>query len=270
VSSPDEWLALVSWRNAVLAAAGVCAGAWWSAGDITRPVVFAALAAIALTAVANTSNDLADIEIDRVAHPKRPLPSGAISPSSAKRVAIVCAVAALALTVLVDPWLAVLTVAVVAIMWSYSAQLKRYGIPGNIAVAVLGSLPFLYGAWAVDERDKGALLVMVAAPLHFAREVAKDLDDTSADAGTRRTLPIASGIGAARAAFVGGVVAYSVAVALLARAYPLFATLLVPTIFLAGLATRRLYLGRDGSASLLKAAMVVAIVALLVSGCSCS
>jgi 4-hydroxybenzoate polyprenyltransferase len=133
-------------------------------------------------------------------------------------------------------------------------------------VALLGSLPFLYGGWAVDERAKGVLLVMVAAPLHFAREIAKDLDDAAADAGARRTLPVTSGVGAARAAVVGGVIVYAVAVALLARAHPLFATMLVPTIFLAGLATRRLYLGREGSTGLLKAAMVVAIVALFISG----
>jgi geranylgeranylglycerol-phosphate geranylgeranyltransferase len=266
VSSPDEWLALVRWRNAALAAAGVCAGAWWSAGRITGRVGVVALAGIALTAVANTTNDLADVEIDRVAHPQRPLPSGVISPKAATRFAIACSVIALALTALIDRRLLVLTLAVLAVMWVYSTRLKRYGIPGNVAVALLGSLPFLYGAWAVDEVEQGALLVMVAAPLHFAREVAKDLDDASADAGMRRTLPVTSGVGTARAAVVGGVVAYSVAVALLARAHPLFATLLIPTIFLAGLATRRLYLGRDGSAGLLKAAMVVAIVALLISG----
>ena len=266
MSSPDEWLALVRWRNAVLAAAAVFAGAWWSAGHVAGRVGVVALAAIALTAVANTTNDLADVEIDRLAHPERPLPSGAISPQAATRFAIACSVAALALTALIDPWIGLLTVAVLAIMWGYSARLKRYGIPGNLAVALVGSLPFLYGAWAVDEPAKGALLVTVAAPLHFAREVAKDVDDASADAGTRRTVPIARGIGTARAAVVGGVVAYAVAVALLAFAHPLFATLLVPTIFLAGLATRRLYLGRDGSVGLLKAAMVVAIVALFISG----
>jgi 4-hydroxybenzoate polyprenyltransferase len=151
------------------------------------------------------------------------------------------------------------------IMWVYSARLKRRGVAGNVAVAVLGSLPFLYGAWAVDKLREGLLLVVVAAPLHFAREVAKDLADASGDAGTRRTIPLTSGVAAARAAVVSSVVVYSGAVLLLARGHPLFATLLVPTIFLAGLATRRLYLGRGGSAELLKAAMVVAIVALFIS-----
>jgi hypothetical protein len=40
--------------------------------------------------------------------------------------------------------------------------------------------------------------------------------------------------------------------------------LLIPTIFLAVLAVRRLYAARDGAAWLLKAAMVVAIAALVI------
>jgi geranylgeranylglycerol-phosphate geranylgeranyltransferase len=103
VSSPDEWLALIRWRNAALAAAGVCAAAWWSAGVVSGRVGLVAVAAIALTAVANTVNDLADVEIDRVAHPERPLPSGAISPRAAMRLAIASTALALVLTVLVDP-----------------------------------------------------------------------------------------------------------------------------------------------------------------------
>ena len=265
MSSPDEWLALVRWRNALLAGAGVCAGAWWSAGRLTDPVALVAVAALALTAVANTTNDIADVAIDRVAHPERPLASGAISASSAVRCAIACSILALVLTAIVRWWLAVLTLVVLAIMWIYSARLKRYGVPGNAAVAVLGSLPFFYGAAAVDRMAKGALLVAVAVPLHFAREVAKDLDDASADVTTRRTLPVTQGPRRARLAVGAAVAVYAMAVVLLATAYPLFALLLVPTIFLAVLAVRRLYRERGSAAGLLKAAMVIAIAALVLS-----
>ena len=254
------------WRNAALAAAGVVAAAWWSAGEITGRVIAVALAAVALTAVANTTNDLADVEIDRVAHPNRPLPSGAISTDAAKRFAIAGSVIAVTLTAFGGVGLVLVTIAVLAIMWLYSAHLKRHGVPGNIAVALLGSLPFLYGAWAVDEMKKGMLLVMAAAPLHFAREVAKDIDDTPADASTRRTVPVASGVGVARTAVVGGVVAFAIAVVSLAPTYPLFAALLVPAIFVSGLAAQRVYHGGTGAPGLMKAAMVLAIAALLLSG----
>ena len=265
MSSPDEWLTLVRWRNALLAAAGVFAGAWWSAGRITHEVVLVMLAAIALTAVANTTNDLADVAIDRVAHPRRPLASGAISTGAAHRFAIACSIVALLVVAIVDWLLAVLTLAVLAVMWTYSARFKRHGLPGNIAVAVLASLPFFYGAWAVDEIRRGALLLMVAAPLHFAREVAKDVDDATADAGSRQTVPLSRGIRSARQLVGAGVATYALAVALVSFAHPLFAILLVPTIFLAGLAVRRVYRDRDGAPALLKAAMALAIAALIIS-----
>ena len=265
MSSPDEWLALLRWRNALLAGAGVCAGAWWSAGRLTGGVAVATMAAFALTAVANTTNDIADAEIDRVAHPERPLASGAIRAVAAMRFAIACSLVSMVLTAVVAWWLAAVTAGVLAVMWTYSTRLKPHGVPGNLAVAVLGSLPFFYGAAAVGEVRKGAILVAVAAPLHFAREVAKDLDDAEADGLTRRTLPVTRGPRTARAAVVAGIVTYAVAVGLLATMFPLFALLLIPTIFLAALAARRLYRGRAGAAGLLKAAMVIAIAALVIS-----
>lgn len=266
MSSADDWLALVRWRNALLAGAGVGAAAWWSAGRLTDRVALVVLAALALTAVANTTNDIADVAIDRTAHPERPLASGAIARPAATRFAGACSIVAVVATALVSWWLAALTVLVLVVMWSYSARLKRHGLPGNVAVAVLGSLPFLYGAAAVDQVGKGLVLLAVAAPLHFAREVAKDLDDAPADVAMRRTLPVSRGARTARIAVAGGVAIYVIAVILLATAYPLFALLLVPTILLAALAVRRLYRERGGTAGLLKAAMVLAIVALVISG----
>jgi geranylgeranylglycerol-phosphate geranylgeranyltransferase len=266
VSSAEAWLALARWRNAALAAGGVVAAAWWSGGRFDMRVALVAVAAIALTALANTVNDLADVEIDRVAHPSRPLPSGAVSARSAMWFAVLCAVFSVILLAFVNLGLAVLTLPVIGLMCAYSAWFKRRGVPGNLLVALLGSLPFFYGAWVVGRPARGALLTMIALPLHFAREVAKDVDDLKGDMASRRTLPVTRGVRTARMAAAVGVVAYAVAVVLVAPSYPLFALLLVPTIFLAALAMRRLFHARDGSADLLKAAMALAIVALVLSG----
>ena len=62
-------LRLARWVNALTAAAGVVVGAWWAGWGSATAIALAALAAIALTAAANACNDLADIDIDLVAHP---------------------------------------------------------------------------------------------------------------------------------------------------------------------------------------------------------
>ena len=266
MSSARAWLALARWRNAALAAAGVVAAAWWSAGRFDGRVALVAIAAIALTALANTVNDLADVEIDRVAHPSRPLPSAAITAQAAVWFAVASAVLSVILLVPVNLGLAVLTLPVIGLMCAYSAWFKRRGVPGNLLVALLASLPFFYGAWVVGYPGRGLLLTMIAVPLHFAREVAKDVDDAAGDMAARRTLPVTQGVRTARLAAAAGVVVYTAAIAMIAPAYPLFALLLLPTIFLAALAMRRLFLARDGSAELLKAAMALAIVALVMSG----
>src|SRR5688572_25602632 len=130
-----------------------------------------ALAAIALTALANTVNDLADVEIDRVAHPDRPLPSRAISASTAVWFAVACGVLSVILLALANLGLTLLTLPVIGLMCAYSTWFKRRGVPGNLLVALLASLPFFYGAWVVGHPARGTLLTIIALPLHFAREV---------------------------------------------------------------------------------------------------
>ena len=256
---------LVRWPNAAMAAGGVLLGAWWATGAVPAQAWWAAAAAVALTAVANGWNDLADLELDRAAHPHRPLPSGCLTAGAARRIAIVAAVASVPHAAAARPALGALTLAVLATMRAYSPSLKRRGLPGNVAVAVLASLPFLYGAWAAGRPADGLTLVLVGAPLHLAREIAKDLDDASADAGSRRTVPVRFGAPAARR-FVAGAAALFVAffVALLVRsavrASPV-ALAALAAVLLSGAATRVAWSGRRGSPALFKAAMLCAMAA---------
>ena len=264
--SASAFLALVRWQNVLLSVAGVLLGAWWARGAVTgSEVLVTALAAAALTAVANAANDLHDLELDRVAHPERPLPSGALTPTHARGTVAGAIVIALAATALVDIVMMAVTVAVIGAMLAYSPSLKSRGLAGNVAVAVLASLPFLYGAWAVGDPRAAVPLLGVAIPLHFAREIAKDLEDAEADAGTRRTIPVVHGAEGARIAVV---VALAVFVAML---WPLVAQrprlggLVIPALVLGGLAAIRVWRGRRGSPSLFKAAMACAMVSLVLA-----
>ena len=168
-------LRLVRWPNALTAAAAVVVGAWWAGWGTPMPIALAALAAIGLTAAANAWNDLADVDIDRVAHPERPLVTGALSDRAADRIAMLGALVAVIAASDVSVLLGVSSVAVLLLMRLYSPWLKRAGLAGNLVVALLASLPFVFGSYAAGHWARGVPLVLIAVPLHFARELAKDL-----------------------------------------------------------------------------------------------
>jgi geranylgeranylglycerol-phosphate geranylgeranyltransferase len=262
-------LRLVRWANALTAAAGVLVGAWWAGWGDPSPVVLAALAAIGLTAAANVWNDLEDIDIDRVAHPDRPLVTGALSPSAADRLAMLAAIGAVLAASNVSAVLGICSVGVLLLMRLYSPWIKRAGFAGNIVVSVLGSLPFLYGSYAVGHWERGVPLVLIAIPLHFARELAKDLDDRDADRGARRTLPVVLGAPFARVAIIAALFAAGIALAFglapLVKSPALLLAALTPAMAALVLATVRAVRGRPGSPAFFKLAMVCAMAALLVA-----
>ena len=262
--SASAILSLVRWPNALLAAAGVLVGAWWAGGDVVAaPVVFAAVAAVGIAIFANADNDVHDVEIDRIAHPERALPSGRLSPPAARRTAVGGALLALASALASGTVVALATIAVIVTIAGYTRVLKRRGLSGNVTAAIVASLPFAYGGWAAGDVRASVALVLVAIPLHLAREVAKDLDDAPADASLRRTLPLVAGPRAARVVILLAVGAFVVALSALAIRRPIFALLAVPALALSILAARRVVDGRRGGPALFKTAMVCALTALV-------
>jgi 1,4-dihydroxy-2-naphthoate octaprenyltransferase len=131
----------------------------------------------------------------------------------------------------------------------------------------------LYGAWSVSRPAAGAALVLIGAPLHLAREIAKDLDDAAADAAARRTVPVRFGATAARRVLAAATIAFVFLFASLlvtvpgrraARAAP-FALAAVAAIFLTAAAARAAWSGRPGGPRLFKAAMLCAMAAVATS-----
>lgn len=261
--SVSALLSLARWPNALIAAAGVFVGAWWARGNIGPSVLWAAAAAVFITTAANAWNDIADLAIDRVAHPDRPLPSGAINARQASIMAWLAAAAAVAASWLAFPELGGITVLVLVIAYVYGPHIKRLGLLGNAVVSVVASLPFLYGAWAVGAPARGAVLVAIAMPLHFAREVAKDLDDIAGDAPTRRTIPLRHGAHRARLVIAAASLAFVGALAWPAARAPLFALALVPAVGLSLAGVGAVVRGARGGPALFKAAMVCAMLAVI-------
>jgi len=146
-------LRLVRAHNLLLAALGVLAGGWIALGTLATPRVlwFASLAAVGFGAAGNALNDIWDRAGDRVNRPRgeRPLAAGRLTRGTADLCVVAGALVGLAAAALVNGGAVLVGAAALAVMIVYSPLLKRRGLPGNVAVALVAGLPLLYGAIAV-------------------------------------------------------------------------------------------------------------------------
>ncbi len=188
---------LVRAHNLLLAAAGVLAGGWIALGAIAAPklLLFAALSGIGLGAAGNAANDVQDVVADRVNAPTRhPLAAGRLSGETAHLVIWLGIVTGAGAAALISGRQVLVALLALVVMLGYSPLLKRRGVPGNVAVAVVGGLPLFYGALAVGRPGAGVVPWALAGWLHFARELVKDLEDEAGDrAAGRQTLAVRLG-----------------------------------------------------------------------------
>jgi geranylgeranylglycerol-phosphate geranylgeranyltransferase len=186
----------------------------WGSGDAIA-VGMHAMSVATFMAAGNVMNDLKDVEVDRVAHPERPLPSGRVTTTAARRLATALWVASLGLLAaglsLLDAWLPSMVIwaaaAVLMVAYDHGPDMKSRGFVGNIAISVLVGAVVVFGAAAAGAWANPVALAAasVAALVNLAREVVKDVHDMSGDEGHRRTLPMA--IGAENARMVAYVIA---------------------------------------------------------------
>ncbi|MFY9606677.1 MAG: UbiA family prenyltransferase [Thermoplasmata archaeon] len=175
-----------------LLAAIVCVGLD-GIGDFGTQVAFSMSVVIAFTAAGNSLNDYFDREVDRVAHPERPIPSGAVAPSGALAASVVLFAIALILGIMINLWSIGIVVTSIAIMVGYERYLKAEGIAGNLAISWLTGALFLFGGAAVDRLDLAWILAALAFLATLGREIVKDIQDIEGDRGSRRTLPMRIG-----------------------------------------------------------------------------
>ncbi len=150
------------------------------------------------------TNDIYNIEEDRVNRPNAPLVSGRIGVKEARIFAILSFIIAVitafygVLThVLSSPCLLVLLTALI-IGFSYNARLKRVLLVNNLIVAFVTSLTFLYGMASVPRPTHfwlTLILFLTSFLASFGREVVKTIADVEGDrrAGIR-TISIVLGV----------------------------------------------------------------------------
>jgi len=265
-------LRLVRAPNLLIAAAGVLAGGWIALGAAQLPTVlgFAALSGLALGAAGNAWNDICDSRADTLNRPaeRRPLTSGGIGRGTADLIVFLGALLGLASAGLVSGCQILVALGALSVMLLYSPFIKPRPVAGNVAVALVAGLPLFYGALAVGAPRAGVVPWVLAAWLHLAREIVKDVEDETGDRAIgRRTLPIAVGVRPAQVVAAGVALLFVPASLLLPRLagyggdYFLIA---LPAQMGVLVAATWLLLGRVARVSLvLKVSMVIGLIALV-------
>ncbi|MEV4636617.1 UbiA family prenyltransferase [Actinoplanes sp. NPDC049548] len=162
-------------------------------------------------------NGATDVAEDQANGSRRPIASGRLSVATATRVAWTAAVVALAVSLCLNRYLALLTVLMLVLGYAYSGRpiaLKRWSAASSAVTFAGGLLTYLAG-FEMSEVALGApvvvLAVIMSAWMGLVGIVVKDLSDVTGDRAVgrrtiavRRGMPFARRVVAANALLVGG------------------------------------------------------------------
>lgn len=204
----NKYLQLFRVGNALMGMVGVMVACFMAAGtdllDHWPNLILSSALVFAFIAGGNSLNDSIDADIDRTAHPERPIPSGRMGRKQARDVGFLM----LALSVMMSLFTfstscVVIVLMAVVLMVAYEFRLKQRGFIGNVSIAVLTGMLFLLGGAIVGDPSANLIVASMAMTVSIGREISKDIEDREGDEGDRLTLPMR--IGDRNAAIVASV-----------------------------------------------------------------
>lgn len=136
---------LVRVQNVFTAAADAFAGYGWTGTWDWRRASVAAAASVCLYSGGLVVNDLCDAKRDRELHPNRPIPSGLVSPAFAFGLGALLLAAGISLAAWIGPRAAAIAVQVALVAIAYDALLKKWRVPGALAMGTARGLNFALG-----------------------------------------------------------------------------------------------------------------------------
>ena len=166
-----------------------------SLDDITTMVI-AMVVVVFYNGGANAINDYFDYEIDRINRPNRPLSSGTLSRKTGLWIAIFMfllgTLFALQLNTIAKG-IAILVAMPVLVV--YTVSLKNKPLVGNVAVAFILGLVFLFGGAVFESMSVLVIPAFLAFLLTFLRELIKDVEDMKGDKKLGlNTFPLTAGL----------------------------------------------------------------------------
>lgn len=197
----NKYLRLFRFGNGLMGIIGILVAVFIAADydmlDYWPDILLGCIIVLSFVAGGNALNDYIDADIDKTAHPDRPIPTGELD----RRTAKLCGygglglASVLSLLYLIDGhWAATLIVLLcAAMMFGYEIAFKQRGFVGNVCIAILTGCVFLLAGAIVDDFSQVWILALLAALVSVGREIAKDIEDEESDKGSRTTLPMLIG-----------------------------------------------------------------------------
>ncbi|CAJ35424.1 putative 4-hydroxybenzoate octaprenyltransferase [Methanocella arvoryzae MRE50] len=170
-------------RTELPLSAGICvvAGEILALGGLpSLPVAILGFATgFFISGSAMITNEYFDLEVDRINHPDRPLPSGRVSILEMAVMAALFSVAGLVAAALLSPLLLAVAVLLLVIGILYNWKLKESGLPGNMMVAVSVGMTFICGGMAAGRPMDG--VVWTFGAMAFLFDLAEEIAGTAMD-----------------------------------------------------------------------------------------
>jgi geranylgeranylglycerol-phosphate geranylgeranyltransferase len=136
-----------------------------------------------ISAAAMITNDYFDLDVDRINHPQRPIPSGKITLSEVKVLTVIFSLIGFITSSLLGP----LTLTFAIFLWIiailYNWKLKESGLLGNMMVGLSVAGFFIFGGLSVGGLTNGLIWIfgVLAFLFDMGEEIAGDAMDMEGD-----------------------------------------------------------------------------------------
>lgn len=175
----------------VVVGALISKGVTYKLGNVMLAGISAALTA----AAGNIINDIIDKNADKINHPVRIIPSGKLNVKQAGIEYFLLVISACVVSSFINQLAFLIVFLTSVLLFLYSNILKRIPLLGNITVAYLTGMAFIYGGVSVGHPRAALIPALFAFIINFIRELVKDIQDIDGDKKAEiKTFPIKFGV----------------------------------------------------------------------------
>lgn len=147
-------------------------------------VLLACFSAALAASFGNVINDIFDIDADRLNHPGRMLVIEFLSKKEAITFSTFLSVVSLLLAVYINLISFYIVLLSLMLLFLYSYSLKKMPLLGNVVIAFLTGMAFMFGGVAVQNPYGVIIPAMFAFLINLIREIVKDMEDFEGDKQT--------------------------------------------------------------------------------------